>query len=310
LDIKTKLYPNSKNPENPFHYRGYKPFEPNDPSHKEFYEEGLALHDIIKEERDNYPLYENKPFNPESKNLQGYEGLKEIREVFDNHNKVMYKLGLQLIRYLSVGLGKNEDFFDEWFVNGSLTTFRSIHYKPRNMSHVDNSLIDKESMKLTTPEHSDSGFITILTTFGSPGLQVLIDGEYKSIKPEPNALVVNLGDLFAKLTDYKLKSTFHRVLDIGVERWSAPCFIEPKYSARIFEGIFDSKRKTVNDEEFKNEDLFLFGDWLIKRFTSSYVEWKDYEIPEERKESIKKITMTDFKNDSKSKRIIANNNKV
>jgi len=111
-------------------------------------------------------------------------------------------------------------------------------------------------MKLTTPEHSDSGFITLLTTFGYPGLQVLMDGEYKSIKPVPNTIIVNIGDCLSKLTNYKLKSTYHRVLDIGVERFSAPVFFEPKYSAALVESIMESKRETINDPNFEHENLF------------------------------------------------------
>lgn len=41
--------------------------------------------------------------------------------------------------------------------------------------------------------HSDSVLLTLLSTFNYCGLQVLIDGEYKDIKPSPNILVVNLG---------------------------------------------------------------------------------------------------------------------
>ena len=53
--------------------------------------------------------------------------------------------------------------------------------------------LSAEMVKLTTPEHADTGFMTMLTTFGYPGLQVEIDGEYKSIKPLANNIIVNLG---------------------------------------------------------------------------------------------------------------------
>lgn len=155
--------------------------------------------------------------------------------------------------------------------------------------------MDDSAFKLTTPEHSDSGFLTILTTFGYHGLQVLMDGEYKSIRPVPNTLIVNIGDLLSKLTGYKLKSTYHRVLDIGIERFSAPVFFEPKYSARICESIMESKRETINDPDFKHEDLFLFGDWLLKRLITSYVEWKDYTVPESRRVFIENIDIKEFK---------------
>ena len=101
--------------------------------------------------------------------------------------------------------------------------------------------------KLTCPEHADTGFITLLSTFNYPGLQVEIDGEYKSIKPIKNAIVMNIGETLSKISGYKIKATKHRVLDIGVERYSSPFFMEPKHSARIGEGILDSKRERCED---------------------------------------------------------------
>ena len=55
---------------------------------------------------------------------------------------------------------------------------------------------------MTTPEHCDSGFITLLSTLGYPGLQVLIDGEFKDVKPIYNQMVVNLGNILQRITNY------------------------------------------------------------------------------------------------------------
>ena len=60
----------------------------------------------------------------------------------------------------------------------------------------------KDDIKLVTPEHTDSGFITLLTTFMYPGLQVEINGEYRSIKPKENAIIINIGDALEKISNY------------------------------------------------------------------------------------------------------------
>eukprot|EP00351_Strombidinopsis_sp_SopsisLIS2011_P005459 CAMPEP_0116888008 /NCGR_PEP_ID=MMETSP0463-20121206/22783_1 /TAXON_ID=181622 /ORGANISM="Strombidinopsis sp, Strain SopsisLIS2011" /LENGTH=163 /DNA_ID=CAMNT_0004551849 /DNA_START=359 /DNA_END=850 /DNA_ORIENTATION=+ len=163
---------------------------------------------------------------------------------------------MKLISYLAVGLGKEKDFFNKWFEKDSLSTFRSIHYLPRKSGVVDSSQLSEEGRKFTTPEHSDSGFITLLTTFSFPGLQVLLDGEYRSIKPEPECIVVNLGDTFSRITNFKLKATMHRVLDIGKERFSSPFFFDPKYNAVI-------PSNCLLPEEEQQEDPIIYGDWLI-----------------------------------------------
>jgi len=54
---------------------------------------------------------------------------------------------------------------------------------------------------------------------------------YRSVRPVPKTIVVNLGDMLSRITNGTLKATQHRVLDIGVERYSSPYFFEPHYSA-------------------------------------------------------------------------------
>jgi isopenicillin N synthase-like dioxygenase len=44
---------------------------------------------------------------------------------------------------------------------------------------------------------------------------------------------VNIGDTLEALSGNQIKATRHRVMDIGVERYSSPFFFDPKFSARI-----------------------------------------------------------------------------
>lgn len=99
-----------------------------------------------------------------------------------------------------------------------------------------------------------------------------MDGEYRSIKPEPGCIVVNLGDTFSRITNFKLKATMHRVLDIGKERFSSPFFFDPKYNAVI-------PSNCLVPEEEQQEEPIIYGDWLITKMTNAYVEWKNWEMP-------------------------------
>ena len=126
---------------------------------------------------------------------------------------------------------------------------------------------------MTTPEHADSGFITLLTTFGYPGLQIVVDGQWKFVRPERNHIVVNLGLLFEHVTNFKLKATRHRVMDIGCERYSSPFFFEPRASSVIPSNI-------LNAEEDQVEAPIHYGRWLassMKRFG----EWKNFELKDQ-----------------------------
>jgi isopenicillin N synthase-like dioxygenase len=63
---------------------------------------------------------------------------------------------------------------------------------------------------------------------------------YRSVRPNKDVLVVNLGDMLSRITNFTLKATKHRVLDIGVERFSSPFFLEPNFSAGIPTVLGDS----------------------------------------------------------------------
>ena len=125
------------------------------------------------------------------------------------HEAFARGLGLKIAEYLAIGLGKDKDFFRGWFEKAPLSTFRSIHYPTRSESSVRHDGLSAEQLKLTTPPHQDSGFITVLSTFEYPGLQVLIDGEYRFVKPLKDHIVVNLGQVFERITNFTLKATWH-----------------------------------------------------------------------------------------------------
>ena len=134
----------------------------NDPAHKEMYDMGCSLH-LVSNESLKYALYEEAPF-PKQKKYQW------IRLDFEKQYNLMHAVSLKLLEYMAIGLGKDRYFFHKWFTHDSLSTQRAIHNRPRKVQIVDSSALSVKDFKLTTPEHCDSGFITILTTFGFPGL--------------------------------------------------------------------------------------------------------------------------------------------
>ena len=72
--------------------------------------------------------------------------------------------------HIAEGLGLENNFFDKWFLKDSLSTLRLIHYPPRNSNLVKMDQLSEEDCKLSTPIHTDSGFLTLLSTFNYPGL--------------------------------------------------------------------------------------------------------------------------------------------
>jgi isopenicillin N synthase-like dioxygenase len=61
--------------------------------------------------------------------------------------------------------------------------------------------------------HTDHGACTILLADPVPGLQIIgPDGAWHDVLPEPGTFLVNLGDLLAKGTNDRWRSTVHRVV--------------------------------------------------------------------------------------------------
>ena len=224
-------------------YRGYFPFLKGDPSLKEFYDMTRPFGDISEWERKGCRVYEKLPWTM-SKDHQW------IIDKFQSHFKLMHDVCLKLIGCIAIGLGKDQKYFEPWFKNECTSTFRAIHNKPRTGKFLNQTQLDAKNFGLVTPEHCDSGFMTLLSTFGYHGLQIEIDGEYFSIPPVKDAIALNVGDMLAKLSGYRLKATRHRVLDIGCERFSCPFFLEPKFSARINDKIISSSRTQCEDFPF------------------------------------------------------------
>ncbi|KAF3975235.1 hypothetical protein CMV_001507 [Castanea mollissima] len=82
--------------------------------------------------------------------------------------------------------------------------------------------------------HSDSNLLTILYQDQVGGLQLMNDRRWFKVKPNPKALIINIGDLFQALSNDAFKSIKHRVVSPqGVERFSAAYFYCPSNDAVI-----------------------------------------------------------------------------
>ena len=134
-----------------------------------------------KWEIENCPLYHENPWiSSETLKERAEKGLKEagldsdtskydwIKDKFEKQYWLFNKLALEMQRYLAIGLGKKSNYFDPWFKNECSSTFRTIHYLPRDQTEAGRA--GTIQTKLVTPEHCDTSFLTLLSTFGNPGL--------------------------------------------------------------------------------------------------------------------------------------------
>ena len=262
---------------------GYFPFLPDDVSHKEFYDMARPLGEISEWEKQHCPCYEETPwFNKDGESTTTFSEddlLNNVRLKFNQHFKSMHKIASLLLSYFAIGFGKSSDYFEPWFKRDCTSVYRAIHYNPRDQH---------QQHKLVTPEHSDSGFITLLSTFKYAGLQVLYNGVYRSVKPVENAIIVNIGDALSLISNHRIQATKHRVYDIGIERFSCPFFFDTKYSAKISPNLLTSSRRQCEDLEYENavenqeemSKVICYGQLLKEKYKSAYGEWLNFVFPD------------------------------
>jgi len=97
----------------------------------------------------------------------------------------MSNLSLGIMELLGLSLGVGRGYFREFFEENN-SIMRLNYYPP----------CQKPDLTLGTGPHCDPTSLTILHQDQVGGLQVCVDNEWHSIKPDVNAFVVNVGDTF------------------------------------------------------------------------------------------------------------------
>lgn len=140
----------------------------------------------------------------------------------------------KLLSLLAVSLGKDANYFTPWLLD-SLSTLRLLHYPPVPQNQAQPH--DVDAVKLSCTPHTDSGILTLLHQDATGGLEVLNASKQWVPAPYvPGSVVVNIGDLMAKVSGERFTATMHRVrapppkpdaLDARFGRFSVPFFFEP-----------------------------------------------------------------------------------
>ena len=93
------------------------------------------------------------------------------------------------------------------------------------------------------------------------GLEVLDrNNNWLPINTDANVIVCNVGDMLQRLSNNKLKSTTHRVVNSGnknASRYSMPFFIHlnPSFSIKTLTKCIDKKNPNIYPEEILANDF-------------------------------------------------------
>ena len=137
--------------------------------------------------------------------------------------------GTLLLQAIALHLGLDQHYFDTKVHNGN-SILRAIHYPP---------ITEAPKNAIRAEQHEDINLITLLVGASADGLELLTKEEkWVPIKAGPGEIVINVGDMLQRLTNNKLRSTTHRVVNPPKEKWhtprySIPFFLHPRSEMKL-----------------------------------------------------------------------------
>lgn len=155
------------------------------------------------------------------------------RQQLEQLYRELQSLSRQLLSLVGVALGQPAYVFEEeGWMDHSISTLRLLHYPPQPGSRL--GACNNNGVKLCCTPHTDSGILTLLHQDPTGGLEVENAlGEWVPAPYLPGSLVVNIGDLMARVSGGRYVATMHRVRaggsskENGMGRFSVPFFFEP-----------------------------------------------------------------------------------
>lgn len=157
------------------------------------------------------------------KNIWPDDTVPEFRPIFEKLYSQLETAGIQMMEALSYPLQVEKDFFTKMVVEGN-SILRLLHYPPIPEG------VDPRCVRAA--EHEDINFITILPAATTSGLQLKDrDGSWLDIESDYGTLIVDAGDMLARITNDVIPSTTHRVINPqdgkNTSRYSMPFFMHP-----------------------------------------------------------------------------------
>jgi isopenicillin N synthase-like dioxygenase len=163
------------------------------------------------------------------------------------------RLGGELLSAIALRLGLARAAFAQATADGN-SVLRLLRYPP----------LEGEAAAIRAAAHEDINAITLLLGAEEAGLEILDrESGWRPVNPPPGAVVVNVGDMLARLTNDVLPSTTHRVVNpqadrARIARYSTPFFLHfrPDFMIRTLPSCVSSDRPDRYPEPI-TADAFL-----------------------------------------------------
>ncbi|GJL95396.1 MAG: flavonol synthase [Hyphococcus sp.] len=230
--------------------RGYTPFgrehakDAQAPDLKEFWHVG-------REFDAGSPLAKTYPANMWPEKPDGF------RDTFLQLYNALEEAGMKMLEALAPSLDVDAEYFRRMTTDGN-SILRLLHYPP-----IPD---DADPRCIRAAAHEDINLITILVAANGSGLELLDrDGNWLPVETSPENLVVDAGDMLARICNDIIPATTHRVVNPdgpNRSRYSMPFFMHPHSNAMLT--CLESCKLPENNNSAKYPDITA-DDFLKQR---------------------------------------------
>jgi isopenicillin N synthase-like dioxygenase len=163
--------------------------------------------------------------------------------------------GRRILSAIALHLGLPEHWFDPTVKDGN-SVMRLLHYPP---------VPAEAEGRIRAAAHEDINTITLLLGAEEAGLELLArDGRWLPVAPPEGALAVNIGDMLQRLTNGRLRSTTHRVVNPAGERarharYSMPFFLHfrPDFLIEALDQCVDEDKRDAVESPITAHDYLM-----------------------------------------------------
>lgn len=220
----------------------------------------------------------------------------------EKYYEQVLKIGQNILRIIAHGLDLPSNFFDKYYNinNFSLGRGQLLFYEypnfTKNIKSVDELINEYKYHTYSVGPHTDFGVLTLLLLDkNSNGLQFyprskmikiedtnenangseFDENEWIDVPFLENSLIVNIGDLLAQWTNYRLQPTIHRVINKyrvpGKHRYGCAIFHDPSASAIIdHKDMLREWSMNESEDEIITEKRIYVGEYIDSRNRKSF----------------------------------------
>ncbi|HVU29395.1 MAG TPA: 2-oxoglutarate and iron-dependent oxygenase domain-containing protein [Sphingomicrobium sp.] len=184
------------------------------------------------------------------------EEVEGFRETFEELYQTFDDVGVKILRAIERYLAIPEGYLVDAVKDGN-SVLRLLHYPPQP---------EPTGEHIRAGAHEDINAITLLLGAEEAGLELLTrDGRWIPVSPRPGELVINIGDMLQRLTNGRLRSTSHRVVNPAPERSSHARYSMPFFLHFRSDFVIEALPGTVPSGEEPKWPPITADDYLQER---------------------------------------------